>query len=88
MNRLRILKQRIRRAGDVGVFKLKDGYVVATGRFQGDCSALMTRREAIRLASRWALPYRPQVITVTQGRIETTYKTNSRGETSLLVREL
>jgi len=88
MNRLRILKQRIRRAGDVGVCKLDDGYAVVTGRFQGDCSASMSKRSAIQLAARWARPCRPQDLIVTQGTTETTYRTNSRGETTVTTKQI
>lgn len=88
MNRLRILKQRIQRSGDVGVCKLSDGYAVATGRFQGCSSASMTYRAAIHLAARWAMPSRPQVVVITQGRVETTVKMNSRGEQVVTVRQL
>lgn len=88
MNRLRILKQRIKRSGDVGVCKLSDGYAVATGRFQGAASTSMTQRAAIHLAARWAMPSRPQVMVITDGRTEKTIKTNSRGEKVVTVREL
>jgi hypothetical protein len=79
MNRLRILKQRIARAGDVAVCKLSDGYAVATGRFQGDCSASMTKRAAINLAARWARPSAPQIMTIETTTQRTVIKLNPDG---------
>lgn len=65
MNRLRVLKQRANR-GEVGVCKLSDGWFVATGRSAlGDCTGPHTRREAILLASRWALPDKADMFSIT-----------------------
>jgi hypothetical protein len=80
MNRLRLLKQRIRNAGDVGVHKMNGGFVVATGRFSGDCTMPMSKRAAIQMAARWAMPNRPPVWAVEKNGIVTKIKTNSRGE--------
>lgn len=58
MNRLRVLKQRAAR-GWCGVCKLNDGYWVGSGRGQGDCTGpFVSEREAILVASRWALPHK------------------------------
>ncbi|MDO8415917.1 MAG: hypothetical protein Q7S87_06855 [Agitococcus sp.] len=88
MNRLRILKQRIRRGNDVGISKLSDGYAVCTGRFGGDCVMRLTKRAAIQMAARWAMPHRPQVVIITQGQTETTFKTTSQGATTATTRQL
>lgn len=79
MNRLRILKQRIARSGDVSVCKLSNGYVVASGRFQGDASPPMSKRSAIHLAARWAMPSRPQTLLVKQNGVETKVETHVDG---------
>lgn len=56
MSRLQILKQRAAR-GMCGVCKLKDGWWVGTGRGQGHCDGpFASKREALLIASRWALP--------------------------------
>ncbi|MBX8556952.1 hypothetical protein K5D56_26315 [Pseudomonas cichorii] len=67
MNRLKTLKQRASR-GQVGVCKLSDGWFVATGRGGwGDCSGPHSRREAIQLAARWALPSKKAVFSIIVG---------------------
>lgn len=63
MSRLQQLKQRAAR-NQVGICKLSDGWFVGTGRGGwGDHSGPHSRREAIQIAARWALPSRPVVIT-------------------------
>lgn len=57
MNRLRILRQRAAR-GLAGVAHLSDGWWAAHGRGWGDCAGPMSRREAIQLAARLAMPHR------------------------------
>lgn len=65
MNRLRILKQRANRGG-VGICKLADGWFVGTGRGSwGDCSGPHTRREALHVASRWAMPEKLDPFSIT-----------------------
>lgn len=71
MNRLRILKQRIRRAGDVGVLKLASGYVVATSRFQGSYVSCASKRQAIQVAAQWAKPSAPVVCLITDSTKQT-----------------
>lgn len=55
MNRLRILKQRAAR-GRAGIVRLSDGWYAAHGRGFGDCYGPVTRREAIQIAARMAIP--------------------------------
>lgn len=65
MNRLQRLKQRAAR-GQVGVCKLKEGWFVGTGRGGwGDYSGPHSKREAIQLAARWAMPTKKLVISIT-----------------------
>ncbi|MGF6281840.1 hypothetical protein ABH908_000127 [Pseudomonas frederiksbergensis] len=65
MSRLQRLKQRAAR-GQVGVCKLSDGWFVGTGRGGwGDCSGPHSRREAIQIAARWAMPAKKLVVTIT-----------------------
>lgn len=67
MNRLNTLKQRAARV-QVGVCKLSDGWFLGTGSGGwGDCSGPHSRREAIQLAARWALPSKEPVVTITVG---------------------
>lgn len=56
MNRQRILLQRAAR-GAVGVAKLADGWFVSTGVNGGWCDGPFSRRQAIQLAARWAMPH-------------------------------
>lgn len=86
MNRLRLLKQRIRNAGDVGVLKMNEGFVVATGRFGGDCTGPMSKRAAIQMGARWAMPSRCTICEIAQNETTTTIKTNSRGESVVTIR--
>jgi len=88
LNRLRVLKQRVKRAGDVGVFRSEDGYLVATGRFWGDCAGPFSRRTAILVASRWALPSGPQIMTITTDTKEIKVTTNIHNESTSVEREL
>ena len=85
MNRQRLLKQRIRRCGDVAIFKMDGGFVVATGRFQGDCSDVLSKRQAIQMAARWALPSAAHVVIVEQGGVVTTHKQTPHGVWSATV---
>ncbi len=62
MTRLRILKQRAAR-GQCGITRLHNGWYVGTGRGGGDCYGPLTKREAIFMASRWALPKKPLIMT-------------------------
>ena len=64
MNRLRVLRQRATRA-KICIVKLDDGYVVAHGHGWGNCSKVVSKREAILLASRWALPWKRHKMQVT-----------------------
>ena len=64
MNRLRILKQRAARGGS-SALRLSDGWFAAHGNGWGDCAGPMSRREAIYLAARWAMPRRHIHIVVT-----------------------
>jgi len=63
MNRLRILKQRAAR-GRAGIARLADGWYAAHGLGLGDCFGPVTRREAIQISARMAIP--PCRIRVTQ----------------------
>ena len=67
MNRLRVLKQRAARS-QIGVCKVDFGqgkqWVAAHGHGWGCCSEGMTRRQAIQLAARWALPYSEQEMVI------------------------
>lgn len=64
MSRLQILRQRAAR-GQCGTLRDKGKWFAATGRGQGYCSEGMSRREAIQLAARLALPRKPAILTVT-----------------------
>jgi hypothetical protein len=66
MNRQRILRQRAGR-GETGFCKLSDGWYVGTGRNGGACSGPHSKREAVQLAARWAMPIPKLVITITSG---------------------
>lgn len=63
MNRLRVLKQRAAR-GTCGIAKLNGRWHACTGLGGGDISPPMSRREAIHLAARWALPAKPIEIVI------------------------
>jgi CubicO group peptidase (beta-lactamase class C family) len=69
MSRLQTLKQRAHR-GEVGVSRLRDGWWVGTGRGQGNCSGPHSRREAIQIAARWAMPAKEVVVVITMGGIQ------------------
>ncbi|MDF9778980.1 hypothetical protein [Pseudomonas baetica] len=65
MSRLQRLKQRAAR-GQVGVCRLQEGWFVGTGRGGwGDYSGPHSRREAIHIAARWALPAKSIDVTIT-----------------------
>lgn len=67
MSRLGVLKQRAAR-GQVGVCRLNEGWFVGTGRGNwGGCSGPHSRREAIQIAARWALPTKNIEVTITTG---------------------
>jgi hypothetical protein len=65
MSRLQRLKQRAAR-GQVGVCRLHDGWFVGTGRGGwGDHSGPHSKREAIQIAARWAMPAKKLIVTIT-----------------------
>lgn len=78
MNRLRILKKRIARSKlNVGISKLSDGWYVGWGTNfnNSDCSGPHTRREAINVAARIAMPRKPMKVVIStiaaDGTVET-----------------
>jgi len=56
------------------------GFIVGTGRFQGDCSGVMSLCQAILLASRWAMPSCPAIAVITKNNVETRIKTWTNGK--------
>lgn len=64
MSKLKVLKQRAAR-GLVGIVKLRDGWHIATGVNGGWSDGPFTKREATFKASRWAMPSKPIVCTMT-----------------------
>lgn len=64
MNRLRVLKHRAKR-GFATAVKYSRGWGVASGLGQGDFAGPFTRRQAIQLAARWAMPAKRVMITIT-----------------------
>lgn len=62
MNRLRILKQRASRSG-VAVVRSQGQWLVAN---QYGCDGPFSRRQAIQLAARWAMPFPKLVFLISQ----------------------
>jgi len=85
MTRLRLLLQRIHRAGDIAICRMNGGYVVVTERFNPYCSEVMTKREAIQHAARCAMPSKPIRWEGSEGRTTSIYTTHQNGSTSVSI---
>lgn len=84
MNRLRLLKKRANKGGVI-VHRMGGRYVAVDG---GGCSAPMSKRAAIQVASRWAMPSAPRVFLVEQNNVQTVITVFPDGRCEMAERNL